>query len=202
MISHWEQIRRGGGLDVRTYGLPEVSRKEKSTSASSIRLLLWYDSSSLLLIVNSARPPPRPPQSDSIFAQQLTNDHQQTMRTALLFLSFVAIHVVDGYTTSMLHQRSSHFVGRDVIAVSPPSSSSSSGGRHGGKNGGMNIEMKKGKANLPSHMRSQYKRSQEMEAYRKQMIDSQVRRRLGGIDLGTGMGMEIFFSFLALPPSY
>jgi len=39
------------------------------------------------------------------------------------------------------------------------------------------IEMKKGKANLPSHMRSQYKRSQEMEAYRQQMMESQVSKR-------------------------
>jgi hypothetical protein len=38
------------------------------------------------------------------------------------------------------------------------------------------IEMKKGKANLPSHMRSQYKRSQEMEAYRQQMMESQVSK--------------------------
>jgi hypothetical protein len=33
--------------------------------------------------------------------------------------------------------------------------------------------MKKGKANVPPQMRQQYKRAQEMENYRKQMMDSQ-----------------------------
>ena len=32
--------------------------------------------------------------------------------------------------------------------------------------------MKKGKANIPSHMRSQYARAQEMEGMRKQMMES------------------------------
>jgi hypothetical protein len=33
--------------------------------------------------------------------------------------------------------------------------------------------MKKGKANVPPQMRSQYARAQEMESYRKQMVESQ-----------------------------
>ena len=100
----------------------------------------------------------------------------------LLLLSVVSSSrrngVVVGYTLLPIQQRSSNFVGRDVLA-SPPSSSSS---RRGGSGGGANIEMKKGKANLPSHMRSQYKRSQEMEAYRQQMIESQVSGRRWLVD--------------------
>ena len=133
------------------------------------------------------------------------------MRTALpslLLLScVVSAVVVDGYHAPValypnaLHQRSSHFVGRDVLLPQIPSSADGSAissstvdtrGRRddggGGDGGGrrrrrMDVEMKKGKANLPSHMRSQYKRSQEMEAYRKQMIESQVsvgERNWGG----------------------
>ncbi len=56
-------------------------------------------------------------------------------------------------------------MGRDVLALLLLSS------RRGRTT---NIKMKKGKANLPSHMRSQYKRLQEMEAYRKQKQDKQI----------------------------
>lgn len=66
------------------------------------------------------------------------------------------------YTVSP--QRSSYFVGHSVYhttAATQPSSSRN------------NLTMKKGKANVPPQMRSQYARAQEMEAYRQQMIDSQ-----------------------------
>jgi len=39
------------------------------------------------------------------------------------------------------------------------------------------LSMKKGKANVSPQMRQQYKRAQEMEGYRQQMQDSQVRTR-------------------------
>lgn len=84
---------------------------------------------------------------------------------------------VYGYSTlssiwspTLHQQRASYFVGRVVL------SSSSSPSQRSASSSSM-IEMKKGKANLPSHMRSQYKRSQEMEAYRQQMIESQVSKR-------------------------
>jgi hypothetical protein len=93
----------------------------------------------------------------------------------LVLLSLVAQRgsAVYGYSTlssiwspTTLHQqRASYFVGRDVLS---PSSSLQR------RSASSMIEMKKGKANLPSHMRSQYKRSQEMEAYRQQMMESQV----------------------------
>ncbi len=57
--------------------------------------------------------------------------------------------------------------------------------------------MKKGKANLPSHMRSQYKRSQEMEAYRQQMIESQVSGG-SGVEYPVWMRADIISS---PPPS-
>jgi hypothetical protein len=41
-----------------------------------------------------------------------------------------------------------------------------------GVTNGVNMEMKKGKANVPPQMRSQYKRQQEMQAQREQMIAS------------------------------
>ena len=119
----------------------------------------------------------------SILLYRATMMHPSTV--LLLLLSVVAPSsrrnaVVVGYTMLPIQQRSSNFVGRDVLA-SPPSPSSSSS-RRGGSGGGANIEMKKGKANLPSHMRSQYKRSQEMEAYRQQMIESQVSGRRWLVD--------------------
>ena len=95
---------------------------------------------------------------------------------ALLLVSLVAQRGgVYGYSRMVwsptLHQqRASYFVGRDVL------SSSSSLPQRSASSSSM-IEMKKGKANLPSHMRSQYKRSQEMEAYRQQMMESQVGKR-------------------------
>lgn len=41
-----------------------------------------------------------------------------------------------------------------------------------GVTNGVAMEMKKGKANVPPQMRSQYKRQQEMQAQREQMIAS------------------------------
>ena len=94
---------------------------------------------------------------------------------ALLLVSLVAQRGgVYGYSRiwppTLHQQRASYFVGRDVL------SSSSSLPQRSASSSSM-IEMKKGKANLPSHMRSQYKRSQEMEAYRQQMMESQVSKR-------------------------
>ena len=128
----------------------------------------------------------------------------------LLLLSVVSSSrrndgVAVGYTTMpIIQQRSSDFAGRDVLAPSSSPSSSRRGG--GGTTTKASIEMKKGKANLPSHMRSQYKRSQEMEAYRQQMIESQVRVVVLGIqyyiiyDTWTCGCARV--SSLLLPPRY
>ena len=43
---------------------------------------------------------------------------------------------------------------------------------------GSTLEMKKGKPNVNPAMRQQYKRAQEMESYRKEMMESQVRREV------------------------
>lgn len=83
------------------------------------------------------------------------------MRLTLLLLALSSAY---GY---VLPQRASHFVGRDVRHAAPTASSSSPNA----------LVMKKGKANVPPQMRSQYKRAQEMESYRQQMIESQVRAR-------------------------
>ncbi len=82
--------------------------------------------------------------------------------TFLLAFAFLA-GTISGY--SVLPQRASYFVGRDVLAAATASTSSS-------PSAGASIEMKKGKANIPSHMRSQYARAQEMEGMRKQMMES------------------------------
>ncbi|KAL3760710.1 hypothetical protein ACHAWU_000030 [Discostella pseudostelligera] len=66
---------------------------------------------------------------------------------------------------SILPQRASYFVGRDVLASATRAS-------HAAASTSSIIEMKKGKANIPSHMRSQYARAQEMEGMRKQMMES------------------------------
>lgn len=50
--------------------------------------------------------------------------------------------------------------------------------------------MKKGKSNVPPAMRNQYKKSQEMEAYRQQMMDSQ---RMGAD------GLPVFNLFVRTP---
>ena len=50
--------------------------------------------------------------------------------------------------------------------------------------------MKKGKANVPPQMRQQYKRAQEMENYRQQMMESQTM----GAD-----GLPVFNLFVRTP---
>ena len=67
--------------------------------------------------------------------------------------------------TAVSPQRSSHFVGHGVYHTTSSTASKSTARAH--------LEMKKGKPNVPSQMRSQYARAQEMESYRQQMMDSQ-----------------------------
>ncbi|KAL3775440.1 hypothetical protein ACHAWO_000670 [Cyclotella atomus] len=83
---------------------------------------------------------------------------QLTRAPALLLVLLATIHA---YT--VLPQRSSHFVGHSVAHKETTASS-----RHA------SLTMKKGKANVPPQMRSQYARAQEMEGYRKQMIEAQT----------------------------
>ncbi len=91
-----------------------------------------------------------------------------TTTAALLLFAVVAISEitssVSGYSIvpSLTQQRASYFVGRDVLASTS----------RGTTRACTTIEMKKGKANIPSHMRSQYARAQEMEGMRKQMMES------------------------------
>ena len=78
------------------------------------------------------------------------------------FLVALLAGTTTAYTVSP--QRSSHFVGHGVYhATSSPAKSTARA----------HLEMKKGKPNVPSQMRSQYARAQEMESYRQQMMDSQ-----------------------------
>ena len=65
-----------------------------------------------------------------------------------------------------LPQSASSFAGRSVTV-----GAASTQQRHGTS---ATLEMKKGKSNVPPAMRNQYKKAQEMEAYRQQMMDSQV----------------------------
>ena len=66
------------------------------------------------------------------------------------------------YTT--LPQRCSPFTGRSVYheVIAPRTATKAT------------LTMKKGKANVPPQMRSQYARAKEMEGYRKQMVESQT----------------------------
>ena len=73
--------------------------------------------------------------------------------------------LIQSYTTFTLPQRSSYFVGssvshHDVSTVNNKATHAT-------------LTMKKGKANVPPQLRSQYTRAQEMESYRRQMVDSQ-----------------------------
>jgi hypothetical protein len=77
------------------------------------------------------------------------------------FLVALLAGTTAAYTVSP--QRSSYFVGHGVYHTSSSASSRTT----------TNLEMKKGKPNVPTNMRSQYKRAQEMENYRQQMMDSQ-----------------------------
>lgn len=99
-------------------------------------------------------------------------------RLTLLLLA-ATISSINGY--SVLPQRASHFVGRDVCHTTPATTANRSGNT---------LEMKKGKANVNPQMRSQYKRAQEMESYRQQMADSQVM----GAD-----GLPVFNLFVRTP---
>lgn len=80
--------------------------------------------------------------------------------TAIILTLLATIH-----SYSVLPQRSSHFVGRSVSHNEPAAPINH---RHA------SLTMKKGKANVPPQMRSQYARAQEMESYRRQMIEAQT----------------------------
>ena len=98
-----------------------------------------------------------------------------------LQILFLLISTISAYT--VLPQRASYFVGRDVNTNTQQQQQSS-------RNNGSTIEMKKGKANVSPQMRQQYKRAQEMEGYRQQMIDSQT----AGAD-----GFPVFNLFVRTP---
>jgi len=97
-----------------------------------------------------------------------------------LQILFLLISTISAYT--VLPQRASYFVGRDVNTQQQQQQSRN--------NGAATIEMKKGKANVSPQMRQQYKRAQEMEGYRQQMIDSQT----AGAD-----GFPVFNLFVRTP---
>ena len=86
--------------------------------------------------------------------------------TAFLLLVALLGSTAAAYTVSP--QRSSYFVGHSVYHTTAAPQPSSRGVSSS------NLTMKKGKANVPPQMRSQYARAQEMESYRQQMIDSQT----------------------------
>ncbi|KAL9179046.1 hypothetical protein ACHAXT_000088 [Thalassiosira profunda] len=101
-------------------------------------------------------------------------------RLPLLLLALAAS--THGY---VLPQRASSFAGRSVVHHSAPTATNN------GNNGARaTLEMKKGKANVPPQMRQQYKRAQEMENYRKQMMESQM----AGPD-----GLPVFNLFVRTP---
>ncbi|KAL7453966.1 hypothetical protein ACHAWC_007991 [Mediolabrus comicus] len=88
------------------------------------------------------------------------------MRLTTLLIVLLGSSTAAAYTVSP--QRSSYFVGHSVYhttAAAPQTSSS--------RVTSSNLTMKKGKANVPPQMRSQYARAQEMENYRQQMMESQ-----------------------------
>ena len=89
------------------------------------------------------------------------------MRLTTLLIVLLGSSTAAAYTVSP--QRSSYFVGHSVYhttAAAAPQTSSS-------RVTSSNLTMKKGKANVPPQMRSQYARAQEMENYRQQMMESQ-----------------------------
>ena len=83
----------------------------------------------------------------------------------LLAMTTTTTMMISVSAYSILPQRASYFVGRDVLASATRAS-------HAAASTSSIIEMKKGKANIPSHMRSQYARAKEMEGMRKQMMES------------------------------
>jgi len=111
--------------------------------------------------------------------RQITNTKlTNTIKMFCLQILFLLISTISAYT--VLPQRASYFVGRDVNTQQQQQS----------RNNGSTIEMKKGKANVSPQMRQQYKRAQEMEGYRQQMIDSQT----AGAD-----GFPVFNLFVRTP---
>ena len=98
-----------------------------------------------------------------------------------LQILFLLISTISAYT--VLPQRASYFVGRDV-------NTNTNNAQQQSRSSSGTIEMKKGKANVSPQMRQQYKRAQEMESYRQQMIDSQT----AGAD-----GLPVFNLFVRTP---
>ena len=94
-----------------------------------------------------------------------------TSLTPIILIVLCTITQISSYTT-VLPQRASYFVGRDVNVHNNNINNRNSGGS------GSTLEMKKGKPNVNPAMRQQYKRAQEMESYRKEMMESQVRREV------------------------
>mmetsp|Transcript_18320 Transcript_18320/g.29662 ORF Transcript_18320/g.29662 Transcript_18320/m.29662 type:complete len:217 (+) Transcript_18320:131-781(+) len=88
------------------------------------------------------------------------------MRLTLLLLALTST-TINAY--SVLPQRASYFVGRDVCHKT-----NNNNGAGSSSSSSSTLEMKKGKANVSPQMRQQYKRAQEMESYRQQMMDSQM----------------------------
>ena len=110
----------------------------------------------MLLLLNSSSP---------LLQSRLTpnTNTTATMMRLTAFLVALLAGTTAAYTVSP--QRSSYFVGHGVYHTSSASAAPSSRSA--------TLEMKKGKPNVPSNMRSQYARAQEMESYRQQMMDSQ-----------------------------
>ena len=90
-----------------------------------------------------------------------------TNLTPIILIVLCTITHISSYTT-VLPQRASYFVGRDVNIHNNNNRNSGSSGS--------TLEMKNRKPNVHPAMRQQYKRAQEMESYRKEMMESQVRR--------------------------
>jgi hypothetical protein len=90
------------------------------------------------------------------------------MRLTTLLIVLLGSSTAAAYTVSP--QRSSYFVGHSVYHTTAAAAPQTSSSR---VTSSSNLTMKKGKANVPPQMRSQYARAQEMENYRQQMMESQ-----------------------------
>lgn len=94
----------------------------------------------------------------------------QGLMLNLLVSASLLASVVTAWTTHQQFHASSSRVssfGGSVVVWAPSSSEPSSAA-----GGSRYLEMKKGKPNVPPQMRSQYKKQQEMQALREQMIQS------------------------------
>ena len=92
-----------------------------------------------------------------------------------------------------LPQSASSFAGRSVTV-----GAASTQQRHGTS---ATLEMKRGKSNVPPAMRNQYKKAQEMEAYRQQMMDSQVGSIVPTFNLrGVKQNDNILTLYSTMPP--